>query len=95
MVSCVHYRLFHFPGVGNADTEENPQLSKVFSLKKPIVGQNIALHAQPSAKNSFYFMQLVFGSLNFIFSKPSMSKQMNNELLCVLALYGESTLPLK
>ena len=56
MVCCVHYRLFHFPGVGTADTEENPQLLKVFSLKKPIVGQNIALHAQPSAKNSVFLL---------------------------------------
>ena len=42
-------------GWGAADTKipsaENPQLSKVLSVK-PAVGQNVALHALPTVKNS-------------------------------------------
>ena len=56
MVCCVHYRLFHFPGMGTADTAREPTATEGSLFKKPIVGQNRALHAQPSAKNSVFLL---------------------------------------
>ena len=50
---------------------ENPGLSKVFSVK-PGIGQNIAMHASPAARNVFLVLISTFLSIHLpIYSKSS------------------------
>ena len=53
-----------------------------FPLSKPVVGQNIALHAVPAYRTSTYLVSAFLGSFNFISSKFIRSSTVECVLSC-------------